>query len=92
MATQSKFGFPFSYDPYFLREFVAFVKKYCHVGILNYDGLWTLASSVKGREVKFVEATSHYGRPSRESKRPWDRLNGQTLLRVQRNGLKENSR
>ena len=31
-----------------------------------------------------LRATSHYGRPSREAMG----LNGQTLLRVQRNGLK----
>jgi len=30
------------------------VKKYCHVGILERDDLWTLAFSVKGQEAKFL--------------------------------------
>ena len=29
---------------------LAFIKKYCHVGILETNNLWTLASSVKSRD------------------------------------------
>jgi hypothetical protein len=56
MASPPWFGFPFPSDPNFLRESVAFVKKYCHVGILENDNLWTLASSVKGQEAKFLHS------------------------------------
>ena len=41
-------------NPNFFQEFVVLVRKYCHVGILNCDGLWILASSVKGRETEFL--------------------------------------
>jgi hypothetical protein len=37
------------------------VKKYCHVGILNCDGLWTLASSVKGWEANFLVSCNLIG-------------------------------
>jgi hypothetical protein len=41
-------------NPNFLQESIALVQKYCHVGILDCDGLWTLAPSVKGREADFL--------------------------------------
>ena len=41
-------------DPNFLREHVTLVKNYCHVGILESDGLWTMASSVQGREAELL--------------------------------------
>lgn len=50
-ASQPYFGFPFMHDPNFLQEFVALVGKNCHVDILESNDLWSLASSVKGREV-----------------------------------------
>jgi hypothetical protein len=42
-------SFPFLSDPNFLRDSIPLVKKYCHVDNLESYGLWTLASSVKGR-------------------------------------------
>jgi hypothetical protein len=36
-------------------------KKYCHVGILESNGLWTLASSVKGREAEFLVSCNLIG-------------------------------
>ena len=33
----------------------------CHVGILNYIILWTLASSVKGREAEFLVSCNLVG-------------------------------
>ena len=54
MASRPHFGFPFLSNPNFLRESIALVKKYCHVGILENNGLWTLAFSVKGREAEFL--------------------------------------
>jgi hypothetical protein len=52
MASLPYCVFPFLSDPNVLREFIALVKQYCHVGILENDDLWTLASSVKGREAE----------------------------------------
>jgi hypothetical protein len=48
-ASRPKFGIPFMSDPNFLRGFIALIKKnspFLH--ILESNGLWTLASSVKG--------------------------------------------
>ena len=50
MASQPLFGFTSLPNPNFLRESIAFVKRYRHVGILKNDGLWTLAYGVKGKE------------------------------------------
>jgi hypothetical protein len=48
-------------DPNFLQEFVALVKKYCHVVILEWDDLWTLASNVKGQEAEFLVSCNLIG-------------------------------
>ena len=43
------------------REAVTLVKEFCHVNILEVHGLWTLASSVKGRKAELLVSCNLIG-------------------------------
>jgi hypothetical protein len=47
------------------REAVALVEKYYRVGILECDGRWTLASTVKGQKVEPMVSCNLIGENSR---------------------------
>jgi hypothetical protein len=45
----------------FSQEAITLVKKCCHVSILKVHGLWTLTSSVKGREAETMVSCNLIG-------------------------------